>query len=416
MILTQEYRAHWSISSKIVFRILFCYLSLYILFLFTGTLFERPFIWIGKVILGIDYTFEANGYGSGDNTYAYVLQFINLVLAFAAVLVWSIVDKNRKSYNQVLYWFLIVLRLLLICAMFLYGFVKVFQIQFPAPSLLRLLEPLGNFSPMGLAWTYMGYSKGFGMFAGFMEILGGLLLIPRRTQTLGSLLVIGVMLQVAVMNFMFDIPVKLFSVHLIFMAAVIFMTDSKRFTQVFIKNEATKAYIYYNPVIDKSYSKSIFWVKVIGLCIMITMGIVLGSATEKSSEDENNRPYFYGIWEATRVIKNKDTVPALIYDKERWRYLIIDKKNSAIVKYMDDSKGYFKFKTDTLNKRISMYPLNEDSLSKNIRYSYPTYSALELTGILGKDSINILLKRKNLDGFLLHSRGFHWINESPLNK
>lgn len=416
MLLSQEYQEQWSGTSKMVFRFLFCYFTAYILLIFCGPLFESPVIWLGKNVLGIDYSFEANGYGSGDNTFAYVILFINISSAILATFIWSIANRNRKAYNKLLYWFLIVLRVSLICTMFLYGFVKVFQIQFPSPSLIRLLEPLGNFSPMGLAWTYMGYSKGFGMFAGCMEILGGLLLIPRRTQTLGALVIIGVMLQVAMMNFMFDIPVKLMSVHLIIMAGIIFITDGKRFIKVFIKNEPTTTYVYYAPVTDTSYSNTIFWVKIIGLALLIGIGVLFGSMTEKSRSDVSDRPFLYGIWEAKRVVQNKDTIPPLITDSKRWHYLIIDQKNSAIVKYMDGSKAFFKFKTDTVSQSISMYDLIKDTVSNNLNYSYPSYSVLEIEGVLENDSCAIYLQRKNLNNFLLKSRGFHWINERPLNK
>ena len=129
--------------------------------------------------------------------------------------------------------------------MFIYGFAKIFKVQFSEPSLTRLLQPVGEMSPMGLAWTYMGHSEGFNVFVGCMEVLGGLLLIPRKTLTLGAFITMGVMMQVAMMNLFYDIPVKLFSIHLIAMATVIFLADWKRFTQVFIKNETAPALAYY---------------------------------------------------------------------------------------------------------------------------------------------------------------------------
>ncbi len=244
MFLTQEFKEQWSYSAKIIFRFLFSYFSIYIFLLVLGSFFEIPFKWVGKIILRIGYGYDVNGFGSGDHTYAYVSLFIGSVLSVLGTTVWSILDRKRKNYNKPLYWFLVILRVVLIAAMFLYGFVKIFQVQFPYPSLTRLLEPLGNFSPMGLAWTYMGYSEGFNMFAGLMEVLGGLLLIPRRTQTLGAFIVAGVMTHVATMNFMFDIPVKLFSLHLVLMAILIFMTDVKRFSDVFIKNRSVEKYDY----------------------------------------------------------------------------------------------------------------------------------------------------------------------------
>jgi hypothetical protein len=47
-----------------------------------------------------------------------------------------------------------------------YGSYKVIQSQFPAPTLLRLLEPYGQSSPMALLWTLMGASKSYNLFTG----------------------------------------------------------------------------------------------------------------------------------------------------------------------------------------------------------------------------------------------------------
>lgn len=104
--------------------------------------------------------------------------------------------------------------------MLAYGFSKVYKTQFPAPNLAQLLEPLGKFSPMALAWTYMGHSEGFNLFTGLIKVLCGLLLIPRRTQTIGSILTMMVMFQIVLLNLFYDIPVKQFSIHLFLMATL----------------------------------------------------------------------------------------------------------------------------------------------------------------------------------------------------
>lgn len=415
MFLTQEYKEQWSRNTKIIFRLIFSYLSIYIFLLLLGSLFETPFKWVGKNILRIGYEYDANGFGSGDHTYAYVSLFIGSLLSILATTIWSILDHKRKNYNNPLYWFLVILRVVLISAMFLYGFVKIFQIQFPYPSLTRLLEPLGNFSPMGLAWTYMGYSEGFNLFAGLIEVLGGLLLIPRRTQTLGAFIVTGVMTHVAVMNFMFDIPVKLFSMHLVLMAFVIFMTDIKRFTDVFIKNKSVVKYDFYNPITEVAYHKVIFWIKTGGLALAIISFIIFGYTVGDGGK-ERTKPYLYGIWEASTFIKNGDTIPPLTTDAKRWRYLIIDQKATATVKAMNDKKYYFSLVVDTSKQKIKMYKKNSETDVNNFDYNYPNYSNLELNGVLENDSLKILFSRKDIDEFLLHSRGFHWINETPLNK
>jgi hypothetical protein len=41
---------------------------------------------------------------------------------------------------------------------------------------------------------------------------------------------------------------------------------------------------------------------------------------------------------------------------------------------------------------------------------------LRLTGSWGMDSLKINLKKFDMKKFLLINRGFHWVNEYPLNK
>lgn len=414
-ILTQEYKEHWNSLSKLAFRLLFTYFTLYILLIFLNPLFETAFRWVGNEILKINYEYEVNGNGSGDHTFAYITLFVTVVLTSITVIIWSILDRKRKSYNKLLYWFLVFLRIVLVAAMLLYGFVKVFKIQFPSASLTHLLDPLGDFSPMGLAWTYMGYSKGFNIFVGLMELLGGLLLIPRRTQTLGSFIIIGVMTQVAMMNFCYDIPVKLLSVHLILMALVIFITDS-RFLKVFIKNKAVDQYNYYHPIKSSKYHKVIFWVKSIGLLFLVCFISFNLYTTERNRGINRKKPVLYGIWEASYFIKNGDTLPPLITDHYRWRYLIVDLKDEATVKTMDDLKHQYKFIADSTSKKVMIHKKDSKSEAYNFSYKNPNSELLQLDGIIESDTLQMIFSRKDHEKFNLNARGFHWINERPYNK
>lgn len=416
MLLSQEYNSPWSKISKLVFRFLCLYFTLYVLLMFTASFFETPFKWIGSKVLGITYEYSTNGQGSGDTTFAYVTTFINFCLAVLFLIVWTLLDRKRPSYNKLFYWFLVLLRVTLVLAMLLYGLVKIFKVQFPSASLTRLLEPLGNFSPMGLAWTYMGYSKGFNVFVGFMEVLGGLLLIPRRTQTLGAFIVMGVMTQVAMMNLFFDIPVKLFSIHLILMALIIFMTDIKRFVGVFIKNKSVTEYQYYHPINDKTYHKVIFWLKTIGLVVVAGLMSMNFYSVEQSRGDYKEKPLLYGIWEAKLFVKNNDTLAPLVTDSERWRYLIIDNKDRATVKTMDDKKHRFTFKPDTTAGKVTVFKTSNTEDSLNFTYDYPDFNKLILRGVLENDSINISFERIEHNDFKLKSQKFRWINEYPDNQ
>jgi uncharacterized membrane protein YphA (DoxX/SURF4 family) len=84
-------------------------------------------------------------------------------------------------------WFRIGLRLMLGAILISYAMAKVIKLQFPAPYLSRLLSTYGDSTPMSLLWTCMGASKSYTIFAGAIELLGGVLLFIPRLTLLGSL-------------------------------------------------------------------------------------------------------------------------------------------------------------------------------------------------------------------------------------
>lgn len=416
MILSREIRPDWSTISKIIFRFIALYFWIYIFFMFAGrALFESLFVWVGRDILHMEGRLEYFPTGSGDTTMGYVSLFTGTIFTIIGTIIWSIFDRKRPSYNQLFYWMIVILRIFLIFFMFTYGFVKVFKAQFPGPSLVRLLQPLGEMSPMGLAWTYMGHSEGFNMFVGFMEVLGGLLLIPRKTLTLGAFITVGVMTQVAMMNLFYDIPVKLFSIHLIAMALVIFLADWKRFTQVFIKNETAPALAYYKVSEDSHYKKLIFWFKIVMAIIIMGAMSWQGYQAERLYGDKKPKPPLYGIWKTTMFVKNNDTLPPMLTDTLRWKYLIVDRKGTITIKHMDDKNSWYAQEIDTTQQQMIIHK-RSDTINKNTFTYIRRDSILHTEGIFYKDTLSIDFKAKDLSKIELINRGFHWINEYPYNR
>ena len=129
MILTRERKEHWTLLEKISFRFLFLYFTLYVVSIFTATLWEPIVHWIGTSIFKIDYSFSSNGRGSGDTTYSYLLLFLFFCLAIIGSAIWSFMDQKRNSYNQLQYGFLVGLRCVIILFMVTYGIIKIFHLQ-----------------------------------------------------------------------------------------------------------------------------------------------------------------------------------------------------------------------------------------------------------------------------------------------
>ena len=119
--------------------------------------------------------------------------------------------------------------------LFVYGFNKVFKIQFYIPEPNTLYTPLGQLSKDILFWSSMGSSHSYNLFMGLVEILPALFLLFRRTRMLGAVISFTVLLNVLMINFGFDISVKILSSFLLFLSLVILAPYAKKLFSFFFQ-------------------------------------------------------------------------------------------------------------------------------------------------------------------------------------
>ncbi len=249
-----EQLAPWSKPEKVVFRFCFLYFATYILFTpnndlpLINTLYEGPnnllhrlVPWFANHIFGYKKPITIFTNGSGDTTYDYMLWFIGIALTLTGTIAWTLLDRKRKDYQTLYYWIRVLVRFYLFYTMMDYGLAKVIKVQFHYPSLYRLVQPFGTFSPMGLEWSYMGYSTTYNFFAGFAELLGGFLMLSRKTTAIGALVCLGAMTNVFMVNIGYDVPVKLLSFNTILMCLFLLGKDTRTTDQLFHPQQSRSA-------------------------------------------------------------------------------------------------------------------------------------------------------------------------------
>lgn len=442
MELTEPVDSNWSPLKKISFRFFCCF---FILYTFPFPINNIPFATgineisekiLGWYYAGLDYvsvfwhwlvplvgkgiqlqnpiTIFTNG--SGDTTYDYVLLLTHVLLSLIICIAWTVLDRNRKSYNSAYYWLCVLLRYYLASNMLGYGFAKVFHLQMPYPYLSRLLQPYGDSSPMGLVWTYVGQSKPFSVIVGLSEVICGLLLFFRKTTLVGALFSLIVMGNVVVVNFCYDVPVKLFSSVLEIMSLYLAAPYLKKLFRLLVLHKPDQINNYYQPVFtNKRLAIGIKILKFLFIADALFYGIKGSIEQGKQYGDDAPKPPLYGIYNTEMVIKNNDTIAPLITDTSRWRQIVIQRDNFARIKLMNDTVRSYNFQVDTIAKKAVVYP-TWDTLNR-INFNYTSDSEiLILSGSIKNDSLYIRLRRYDEKNFRLMNRGFHWINEYPYNR
>jgi hypothetical protein len=173
--------------------------------------------WFAQAVLGLAEPASAVN-GSGDRTFDFVQLLVCAIVAAIGAIAWSALAR-RRSYPRLAAAAHVVLRYDVAYAMLSYGLSKVLRQQFGDLTPHELGQGLGDISPMGLLWRFMGYSAPYTVFGGLCEAIPGVLLLWRRTAAIGAVVVIAVMTNVVMLNLSYDVPVKLYSAQLLVMAA-----------------------------------------------------------------------------------------------------------------------------------------------------------------------------------------------------
>src|SRR5580693_6787990 len=145
----------WNLALRIAFRFWMIYLGLYclatqIITAPTGADIPDPatvwplrpvIFWTAAHIFYVNAPLSFGGNsGGGDCMFGWVTAFCLLVMATAATVVWSLLDRSRENYAELHKWFRLFVRFALAGQMIFYGFVKVIPTQMTYPSLTRLLQ------------------------------------------------------------------------------------------------------------------------------------------------------------------------------------------------------------------------------------------------------------------------------------
>jgi hypothetical protein len=425
--------ANWPLWRRLLFRFFFIYLALSM----------APWTWLDKIpgvsfvtqyfSIAMDWAVNLSNKwifhvrpelvpinGSGDTSFGWAQLWLHLSLAFAGMMIWSIFQRHKKEYTKLNYWLCLFTRYYVCMILFVYGIIKILGLQMSFPSYSQLATPLGDYLPMRFSWLFIGYSMPYQFFSGLMEVLAGLLLLYRRTATLGVLLATGVFVNVAALNLSYDIPVKIFSIQMVVCCLFLLANEMERILCFFVYNRPASACTIYH------YSFPKKWMRITRVCLKILfIGLAVGAVLydsitwyQQSKTGTANMVFRPGLYDVTHYVINGDTVPPLLTDTLRWQNVVFDNNRSGSIATRDTSfnklyhRAYFRYKTDTVQQVLNIFRSGADTASiALLKYSFPDSNTIALHGRRRTDSFYLLLHRSR-HNFQLAEKQFHWLSES----
>jgi len=301
-----------------------------------------------------------------------------------------------------------------------------------------LTEPLGDMSPMSLAWAFYGYSYGYNVFMGIAES-AALFLLFRRTTTFGAILTLVTLANVMAVNYNYDVHAKMYPTTLFVMAFFLLLRDVNRLMRFFFTGQAISLPVIKAPVLKKRWmkiSKNVLKVLVIGYFTVFPVKDYFGY--KKNAEEKGkSKSKISGVYDVDTFVTNKDTLSN--ENPFRWKQIVIGDKMVEAVRFNGDSIAFLYV---SVNKKeiivsgdqndleakmqeiynqqgIDIYPKMDSILiarqiESGLRFEFPDSATLKLKGMIKNDSVFITAKRKPIDikNFRLMKSPFHWITEA----
>lgn len=377
----------------------------------------RPLtLWTATHVFGITQPLVAYKTGAGDRAFEWVLAFCLLGIATALTALWSILDRRRPHYASLRKWSRLFLRMALASEMLLYGLVKVIPTQMPFPSLTRLLEPYGNFSPMASLWYAVGASPAYEILTGCAETVGGLLLLAPRTATLGALVSLADLIQVFVLNMTYDVPVKLYSFHLILFALFLLAPEARRFFDFFFSRCAVAPSA--EPPLFRTRRANRIAVAAQILFGLYPAGTNVqgGIKSWKVRGGGQPRPSLYGIWDVEQMSMDGQLRPPLLTDHDRWRRVIFEAMTLTSFQRMDETFANLPSAVSDANQTLTLTKNDDKNWKATFTFTRPAPDYLILDGAMDGHKLHMELKLFDRNKLPLVSRGFHWINDFPYQR
>lgn len=415
------------------------------------TLFRFVFLYFGIQLLPLDGQFFQNLVATEGGYTRYVFNlsryaphffgaqdsFLNwLVVALVALvgtIVWSFRANPSTHYNGLYYWLRVALRYRLAIGLIAYGFIKLFPLQAPLPSISNLNTAYGDHSAWKLFSLTLGIVPSYQSFLGGVELLGGLLLLHRKTATIGTLIILPFLGNVFFSNLAYEGGEYVYSGLLITFALVLFAFDAIRLFSL-LSLELPTAPNRFQPVFSEQwqqYGRLAFKIAFVFFAVLL-----YGYSTYASYHKGPVRfpktpglPGVAGLYNVSEFRIGDKTLPYSKTDPTRWQDVVFETWNTISIKSNkpvellttnveqlagDDrehdyelagSQGrhYYRYSIDSTSRLLTLKNANPNEAAETLQLTYTkagngqiVLAGVSTPGVAGKpDSVYAVLDKVN---------------------
>jgi hypothetical protein len=363
-----------------------------------GSLFNQPFVVLsslfGDEVLQLKHNYTTAFDSDSTGLYIHVLLLTVISSFLALISMFITISSNRLAIIKKSYF--IVISYYLGSALLMYGFDKVFKHQFYLPEPNTLYTPLGNLSKDIAFWSVMGASRSYSVFSGLVEVIPALLLFFSKTRLLGAILTLLVMTNVVMINFGFDVSVKIYSLFLLLIALVIVLSKGKKLFHFFILGKSISQQVY------KESKLSIKIVKGIVILLIIGDSLFPYIKSNNFNDDNSERPIHHGVYQVHSFKLNNEVQQG----NDNWEKVFIHRKGYLIIQLASQKMIDYKMYLNSSEQIITLVDYNKKAF--DFSYEEKNKRLTKIYGKVGGNEVLINLTDLNWKKMPLVMPQFNW--------
>jgi hypothetical protein len=248
-----------------------------------------------------------------------------------------------------------------------------------------------------------------------METIPGILLFFRRTTLIASLVLLGVMGNVVMLNFCYDVPVKIYSTLLWIMALFLVLPDARRVFAALVLGRATPGAAAPSAAGRAQLARKLAF-GLLAATLALTAFESAWSRHRKYATPPPEHPVaihgLYRVFEMTLDGKPLAELPAAA----RWTHVALGARRISV-------SG--EIRSDWYRPAAEIAgpgPIEISRWEDAARARHALLDArgdgetLTLEGQWDGKPLRVVGRKMQKEPFLLMTRGFHWVNERPFNR
>jgi len=302
---------------------------------------------------------------------------------------WAFIKRSDQDDHRLLAFWQGIIRYTIAIDLTMLGMQAVFGWLFFV-RLGALDFPFSTLSGEDLTWAYFGhYSTGMLYFIGFVQILGSILILFRRTRLMGIFTLIPVMVTIVAVNYFFDMERAETSHAIELLAQLLYLlfAERQRLYAFFIKDTSAVSAAPLKPLVKNLMRLSVLLIPLFLLWRYDSL---------------HPKPRLIGKYQVSHLLFDHHDGQTQPCTDALLTRVYFDLGNECIFEFNSpDRRWYGIYHLSDGNKKIAViwhYPVDvHDTLTGEIRKD-GIGSSLSISGKIGKDSIQVnLVKRyKNI--------------------